>query len=649
MRSARLYATALGVYTATSTASASGRPNSRPGSTSYDRTLYAQASDVTAALRAGVNRIEIELSDGWYRGPGRRLPPAGRLGHDARRTRRAAPRVRRTARARSSAATRRGRARRSAHRPAPTSWTGRPSTSRAGAGRRAPGARRRRSTRRRSTGRPHRPCASSRSRAPVGPRSSRRASGSPTSARTPPAGSASTDLGPAGTRTTIDYGEHVGPDGDLTTAHLDSERPGEAPVAFVQRDEVVAGARRRGLRATPHRPRLPVRAHHAVDGAPLDPASLTMRIVHTDLRRTGTFACSDDDLNRLHEIADWSFRGNAVDVPDRLPDPRAARLDRRLPGLRADGDAPVRRARLQPQVAALGARRPARRRPHRQLLARRPPHQAPPRRPVRDDDRLRRLGRRDRRRAVGAVRVLRRRAGARRELGRDGPLGRVGARAGAHRPATTPACRRSAEPAAVRAVPLGRHLPLGRVDRAEGARRRRHTASTRSSTTRWPGSWRTRARSAPPTSTARPSTLARDRRDPRPRPTMPPATRATAERVRDAWRAAYLHADGTTAADTQAGYVRALSFGLIPDELRAAAAARLVELIRAAGTHLGTGFLATGDLLPVLADTGPRRRRLRTPLPAHRAVVAEHDRPRRDDDLGGLGGHRRRTATPTSR
>ena len=44
-----------------------------------------------------------------------------------------------------------------------------------------------------------------------------------------------------------------------------------------------------------------------------------MQIVHTDLRRTGTFACSDDDLNRLHEIADWSFRGNAVDVPTDCP------------------------------------------------------------------------------------------------------------------------------------------------------------------------------------------------------------------------------------------------------------------------------------------------------------------------------------------
>src|SRR6202008_321214 len=39
-------------------------------------------------------------------------------------------------------------------------------------------------------------------------------------------------------------------------------------------------------------------------------------------------------------------------------------------------------------------------------------------------------------------------------------------------------------------------------------------------------------------------------------------------------------------------------------ERRAGAAERLVELIRDAGTHLGTGFLATPYLLPVLADNG---------------------------------------------
>lgn len=50
--------------------------------------------------------------------------------------------------------------------------------------------------------------------------------------------------------------------------------------------------------------------------------------------------------------------------------------------------------------------------------------------------------------------------------------------------------------------------------------------------------------------------------------------------------------------------MRAVTFGLVPDHLREQAAAQLVGLIRDAGTHLGTGFLSTPDLLPVLAETG---------------------------------------------
>jgi alpha-L-rhamnosidase len=42
----------------------------------------------------------------------------------------------------------------------------------------------------------------------------------------------------------------------------------------------------------------------------------------------------------------------------------------------------------------------------------------------------------------------------------------------------------------------------------------------------------------------------------------------------------------------------------VPDELRQQTADDLVALVRAADTHLGTGFLATPYLLPVLADHG---------------------------------------------
>ena len=83
-----------------------------------------------------------------------------------------------------------------------------------------------------------------------------------------------------------------------------------------------------------------------------------------------------------------------------------------------------------------------------------------------------------------------------------------------------------------------------------------------------------------------------------------PALEELAARTLDAWRAEYIDEDGSLRPATQANHVRALAFGLVPDELRERTADRLVELVRAADTHLGTGFLATPLLLPVLADAG---------------------------------------------
>lgn len=52
---------------------------------------------------------------------------------------------------------------------------------------------------------------------------------------------------------------------------------------------------------------------------PLDPAALEAVVVHSDLRRTGTFACSDPDLEQLHRNIVWGLRGNFLDVPTDCP------------------------------------------------------------------------------------------------------------------------------------------------------------------------------------------------------------------------------------------------------------------------------------------------------------------------------------------
>ncbi|MEV7866454.1 alpha-L-rhamnosidase [Streptomyces sp. NPDC088124] len=74
--------------------------------------------------------------------------------------------------------------------------------------------------------------------------------------------------------------------------------------------------------------------------------------------------------------------------------------------------------------------------------------------------------------------------------------------------------------------------------------------------------------------------------------------------VRDAFRAAYVSADGRIKGDTQTAYVLALSMDLLAEAERAPAADRLVQLVEAKGGHLSTGFLGTPRLLPVLTDTG---------------------------------------------
>ncbi|MFJ2263754.1 family 78 glycoside hydrolase catalytic domain [Streptomyces sp. NPDC087844] len=58
-----------------------------------------------------------------------------------------------------------------------------------------------------------------------------------------------------------------------------------------------------------------------VEGWPgdLDPADVTAVVIHSDLRRTGWFSCSDPSLNRLHENVVWGMRGNTVDVPTDCP------------------------------------------------------------------------------------------------------------------------------------------------------------------------------------------------------------------------------------------------------------------------------------------------------------------------------------------
>lgn len=80
--------------------------------------------------------------------------------------------------------------------------------------------------------------------------------------------------------------------------------------------------------------------------------------------------------------------------------------------------------------------------------------------------------------------------------------------------------------------------------------------------------------------------------------------RALGQDIARAFRAAFVGADGTIGNGSQTGYILPLKFDLLDPGQRDVARSRLVADIRRRGTLLSTGFLGTPFSLDVLADAG---------------------------------------------
>ncbi|WP_353808376.1 alpha-L-rhamnosidase [Agromyces sp. SYSU T00194] len=76
------------------------------------------------------------------------------------------------------------------------------------------------------------------------------------------------------------------------------------------------------------------------------------------------------------------------------------------------------------------------------------------------------------------------------------------------------------------------------------------------------------------------------------------------EEVRAAFLAEYLTPSGRMVSDAQTGYAVAIEFGIAPVEQHAALGARLAELSRRGGYHIGTGFVGTPIIADALTRTG---------------------------------------------
>jgi alpha-L-rhamnosidase len=396
------------------------------------------------------------------------------------------------------------------------------------------------------------------------------------------------DLGPEGTALSITYGEDLDGDGDVTQANVDFRLtpPTDEDVPF-QADRVISAGD-----GSPFEPRHSTKGFRYVriEGhrGPLDPTSIVSVVVHSDLPRVGHFECSDRRINRLHQAAEWGFRSNACEVPTDCP-------TRERAGWTGDWQIFVDSAAFLYDVSDFS------RKWLRDVAADQRDdgmiHNVAPE-PTPDDPILKDL----QGSAGWGDAVVHVPWELYRSTGRTDVLDEqfesmcrwvdwAAARAAAGRHPS----RQQARP---RARPHEQHLwdtgwQFG--EWLEPGDRLEETMSRLAFEDQGHVATAYLHRSA--------SELARiaailDR------PDRAATFEVLAARVRDAWQREYVESTGHVRPATQANLVRALAFDLLPDELRTSAVEDLVALIRAAGTHLGTGFLSTPFLLPVLADHG---------------------------------------------
>jgi alpha-L-rhamnosidase len=398
-------------------------------------------------------------------------------------------------------------------------------------------------------------------------------------------------LGPAGTTVTLTHGEWLAPDGDVTTDHLRVDFPiFPEPLAAGQVDTVVSA----GVAGDVFEPRLTTHGFRYVriEGhpGPLTASDITAVVVHSDLRRTGWFQCNDERVNRLHDAAVWSLRGNLCEVPTDCP-------QRERSGWTGDWHIFSPTAAFLYDVEAFS----------RKWLA-----------DVRLDQR-----------SDGAIANI---SPATRTEGFDGPLGSLHGSAGwgdaiVMVPWALYEAYGDPAPLAESWEAMERWLAFGATRSSEGRSEARIAARAEPAPHErllwdtgfhW-GEWLepggepidfpafVRAdKSEVATAYLHRSATVMSRIArvlDMPSTVVDHYTRL-AEGTRHAWQSEFVRPDGSLAVQTQASHVRALAFGLAPAARRLAIADRLAELVIGADTAVGTGFLSTPMLLPVLADNG---------------------------------------------
>lgn len=401
------------------------------------------------------------------------------------------------------------------------------------------------------------------------------------------------DLGPAGTTLTITYGETLDRAGDVTQDNVkDSPLTPRRDDAVPFQTDVVTSAGD----GSAFEPRHSTKGFRYVriDGHPgqLTASAATSVVVHTDLARRGGFTCSDERVNRLHRAADWSFRANACEIPTDCP-------TRERSGWTGDWQVFVDTAAYLYDVGGFSEKwlrdLAAEQRPDGTVLHIVPdPHDMDVEGPDLWRDIQGSAGWGD---AAVHVPWELYRATGRLEFLADHyePMRRwvdfAAGRAAAARHPSRIAARPEPLPHETYIWDSGFHFG----EWLEPGATTSDAAATILAADHGVVATAYLYRSAGELSAI--AALLGDA-------VSAKRYAVLAANVRCAWQAEFVDGDGRVQPATQADNVRALAFGLLPDDLEAGAVEALVDLIRAAGTHPGTGFLATPFLLPTLADHG---------------------------------------------
>jgi alpha-L-rhamnosidase len=316
VRQARLYATALGVYDAHLNGAAVGDQVLAPGWTSYDHRLRYQTYDITASIRQGTNVIGAMLGDGWFRGRlgwrgssevyGDRIAFLAQLEieHDDETV--------------TIVATDEGWRAASGPILASSLYDGERYDARCELdGWSEPGFD---DSNWEGVERVERDLSTL--VAPTGPPIRRTETVAPVEILVSPSGRAIVDFGQnlvgwLRIRVEGDAGREV------TIRHAEVLEGGELCVRPLRSADATDRYILRGSGVEVWEPRFTFHGfrYAEIDGWPgeLEPQDVEAVVVHSDLERTGWFSCSDPLVERLHENAVWSMRGNFVDVPTDCP------------------------------------------------------------------------------------------------------------------------------------------------------------------------------------------------------------------------------------------------------------------------------------------------------------------------------------------